>query len=330
MSTLRTLSLILSIISAASIGWSSHAGLPRSAAADPPSADGRLGGTRASFDRAYADEQPEVTGSGTLFSFDDLGLFLINFQSRTVAVQPTDVAAVIIVSSPRDPATAASDPDDHDWTMDEATATALRFLPTDARISVDGTPTASQASQPTCRSDLLARTDFGAGAGKSGCQVAFIQPTPHTVSFMTLSLTDPDTPFVRQDPCREMSDWARQTGANMADAETLIASIQRLDLTADDASERLGTIADGLMGLADSQRLLVAPPPAARAQLALTTALDAYVTALNLAAGAIDAADDDLLNQAVALVTTARDDYATADDRVLLALRVCSLAEVAT
>lgn len=323
---LQMLSLILSVMSVASIGWSSHAVPPRLGTPTAASVDGRLGGSRATFDEAYADQQPEVTGSGTLFSFDDLGLFLVNFQARTIHSDPKDVAAVIVISAPRDPTRAANEPDRDDWTTDDALATAHRFLPRDATVETDG----DDPAQPGCHSDALAETDFGGGAGNIGCQITFIQPTPDTVSYMTLSLSDPQTTEDRHDPCAEMSEWGQATGANMAEAEKLIASIQDLDLTADDAATQLGDIASGLQRLADAQRELVAPAPAARAQQSLTEALDAYVDALNLAANGIESSDDDLLNQAVALVTTARNDYATADDRVLLALQACSLAEVGT
>ncbi len=335
MPTVQTLLLILTILISASMGWSSHIEGTHAAQIDPSIVDGRLGGDRDSFDAAYADRQPEVTGSGTLFSFDDLGLFLVNFQARTREPAPSDIAAVIVISSPRDPATPADASDAMDWTTSEALETARRFLPTDAVVEPVSRGTApadgaspSRSEQPSCRSEALAETDFGPGSreGRIDCQIAMIQPTPDTVSFLTLSLTSSQLPVVSQDPCAEMETWATATGDHMSDAETLIASIDELDLTATDAPTRLDEIADGLRALADDQRELVAPPPAARAQQALLGALDDYVAALELAADAIAAADNTQLDEAVELATTARDQYLVADDRVLLALRACSLA----
>lgn len=330
MAMTRTLTLILSAIVFGSIGECSHVVVTHSASQPAVNAPGRLGGSRDSFQVAYADRQPEVTGSGTLFTFDELGLFLVNFQGRTREPQPYDIAAVIIISAPRDPGTAAESSDPNDWTMDDALETARQFLPTDALVELDGPVGNNQAPQPTCQSDLITSTDFDTGAGTIGCQVTFIQPTADSVSFLTLSLTDPAVPFVRQDPCAEMTPWAEATGANMTDAEALIASIETLDLTAADASEKLRGIAAGLSEVADRQKASVAPPPAARAQTSLIGALDGYVEALNLAADAITSSDDTLLERAVALVTTARDDYAMADGRVLLALRACSVATPST
>lgn len=322
----RILVLILSTIVFSSIGWSSHASGPRSVAPATVTADGRLGGSRASFDAAYADQQPEVTGSGTLFSSDDLGLFLVNFQGRTITPDPADRAAVIVISAPRDPGAAAETAEPADWTTEEAMTTAGRFLPDDASIEIDEGTGSDQPEQPTCQSDLLSALDLGGGAGSIGCQIAVIQPTPETVSFITLSLTDPEIPAAHQDPCAGIAAWATATGEHMTDAEALIASIEELDLSADDAATELGDIADGLDVIADAQRELDAPPPAVRAQTSLLTALDGYVEALDLAASAITSADDTVLEQSIALATAARNDYATADDRVLLALRACSLA----
>ena len=326
MSMSRMLMTILSAIVFGSIGWSSHTPSPRSVAQTTVSADGRLGGSRASFDAAYADQQPEVTGSGTLFSFDDLGLFLVTFQARTIRADPEDRAAVVVISAPRDPGTAAETADPADLTTEDAIETASRFLPDDASIAFDEGTGSNPPEPPTCQSDLLAALDLGSGAGTIGCQIAFIQPTPKTVSFMTLSLTDPQVPPTHQDPCAEIGPWATATGKHMTDAEALIASIEGLDLTADDAAGGLRDIADGLDVIADAQRELDAPPPAVRAQTSLITALDGYVGALNLAADAITSADDTVLGQAITQVTDARNDYTTADDRVLLALRACSVA----
>ncbi len=325
MSMSRMLMLILSAIVFGSIGWSSHIQVARSVSQSPPVTDGRLGGSRASFDAAYADRRPEVTGSGTLFSFDDLGLFLVSFQSRTIELDPDDRATVIVISAPRDAGTAADAPDAADWTLDDAIATAVRFLPDDASVGFDEPTRSDQAAQPTCQSDLLSALDLG-GDGTVGCQISVIQPTSATVSFITLSLTDPATAPAQADPCAEIGPWASATGEHMTDAEALIASIEDLDLTTDDAAAGLGAIADGLDEIAGAQRELDPPPPAVRAQTSLITALDGYVKALNLAADAITSADDMLLEQAVTLVTDARNDYATADDRVLLALRACSVA----
>ena len=326
MAVSRILVLILSTIVVGSIGWSSHAPEPRSVTPTTVTADGRLGGSRASFDAAYADQRPEVTGSGTLFSFDDLGLFLVNFQGRTITPDPTDRAAVIVISAPRDPGTAAEMADPADWTTEEAMTTASRFLPDDASIEIDGGTGSDQPDEPTCQSDLLSALDLGADAGSIGCQIAVIQPTPATVSFITLSLTAPEIPVAVQDPCSGIGAWATATGKHMMDAEALIASIEELDLSADDAATALGDIADGLEAIADAQRETDAPPPAVRAQTSLISALDGYVEALDLAADAITSADDAVLEQSIALATAARNDYATADDRVLLALQACSVA----
>lgn len=334
MSLCRRLLTILITITGTSIGLFSYISVPLPASAGTIDTSGRLGGDRASFDLAYADQQPVVTGSGTLFSFDDLGLFLVNFQARTLEPAPTDIAAVIVISSPRDASLAADTPDRSDWTTDEALETALRFLPSDAVV---GAPDATPAATPTggdesgtasCQSDVLAVTDYGPGfaSGEIGCQVALIQPTADTVSYLTLSLTLPGTASPQPDPCAGMSDWATTTGEHLTTAETLIASIDALDLTSVDAPAQLGEIADDLRDVAERQRELTAPPPAARAQLALTTALDDYAAALEQAATAIATADNTLLGQAVDLVSGARDGYVTADDRVLLALRACSLA----
>lgn len=326
MSMSRMLTLILSAIVFGSIGWSSHAPAPRSVAQTTGLTDGRLGGSRASFDTTYADQRPEVTGSGTLFSFDDLGLFLVTFQARTISSDPEDRAAVIVISAPREPGTAAEASDPADWTTEDAIATASRFLPDDASIEFEELTGPDHSEQPACQSDLLETLDLGTGAGTIGCQIAFIQPTAGTVSFITLSLTDSAIPPVHQDPCAEIGAWATATGEHMTDAEALIASIEELDLTTDDAATELGDIANGLDTIADAQRELNAPPPAVRAQTSLVMALDGYVDALNLATEAIRSADDPVLEQAITLVTDARNDYATADDRVLLALRACSVA----
>ena len=330
MAMTRMFTLILSAILIASIGEYSHVGATHSASQPTVDASGRLGGSRDSFQVAYADRHPEVTGSGTLFTFDDLGLFLVSFQGRTREPQPYDIAAVIIISAPRDPGTAAESSDANDWTMDEAQEIARHFLPTDALVELNGTPGTDQPPQPTCQSDLITSTDFGSGAGSIGCQVTFIQPTAESVSFLTLSLTDPKAPSVRQDPCAEMTAWVAATGGNMTDAEALIASIETLDLTMDDAGEKLRGIAIELGDLADRQTALVTPPPAARAQTSLIGALHGYVEALNLAADAIASGDDTVLERATALVTTARDDYETADDQMLVALRACSIATPST
>ena len=326
MSMSRMLMTILSVIVFGSIGWSSHSPAPRSVSQTTANTDGRLGGSRASFDAAYADQQPEVTGSGTLFSFDDLGLFLVSFQARTIEDDPQDRATVIVISAPRDVGTAAETADPADWTREDAIVTASRFLPDDASVEFPERAGSDPSEQPTCRSGVLSALDPGSGPGRIGCQIAFIQPTDETVSFMTLSLADPETAPTHQDPCTGIGPWATATGANMTGAETLIASIEDLDLTAADAAADLTDIAANLVVIADAQRELDPPPPAVRAQTSLISALDGYVEALDLAADAIASADDSLLEQAVALVTDARNDYATADDRVLLALRACSVA----
>lgn len=305
--------------------------------------DGRLGGTRASFDLAYAGVPVEDTGSGTIFRFEGLGLFLVNFQSRSSDLAADDLAAVITISAPREPGLPADVASPVDWTVEESLEVARRFLPDDVDLSTTGgttatagpsepgtavasTPRPDEAFPVSCSSATLTGMDFGTGSGAVDCRVALLQPTPASVSFLTLSLGRDEPTVERFDPCEGITDWLATTEETLATVASLVASIQDLDLEAPTASADLTAIADDLREAGDTQAALMTPSPAGRTQAAILDAIGLYVAAIDSAARAIADADDDLLAGAVTQLADATTRYEEAGDLLAIALDTCALS----
>src|SRR5262245_57750767 len=156
--------------------------------------DARLGGTRASFAAAFGPPVVENEVNGSRYDVPGFGLVLAQFrQKRKGKLAPDERATVVTLRSPRPEETPATTPDRRDWTIDQAFQVVVRFLPTDVALEGPATPEATDAARQgvarSCHSDALAAV-FPGEPGNGACQIAFLMPTPVTVSYVTLILGD--------------------------------------------------------------------------------------------------------------------------------------------
>jgi hypothetical protein len=153
--------------------------------------DGRLGGSYASFVELYGPPVDVIPAAvGAVFDHPDYGLLAVEFWYEagpdrvTGEYESADRALVIVLRAPRDAERSATEPDDGDWTIDEAIDHSRAFLPTDVTLD-DATQTAEQTLTIPCDSAALA--DAYERRGDSGCQIGFVTSTEGTVSFIALT-----------------------------------------------------------------------------------------------------------------------------------------------
>ena len=293
---------------------------------NPDAVAARLGGTRTTFEAVYGAPVLDDVGSGSSYDVAGYGLVLVSFLASANAPLPDDVAVVIVLRSPRPDDAPATEPNERDWSLDEARDASERFLPRDAEL--EDTPQAADHDRErvvsACRSQALAilypnEEELGA------CRVTFLTPTASTVSFVTLALGGSASADVEPDPCAGMTDWAPQTGRRMAAAATTLDEIAGLDGGDPAAPERLREAAAYFTAMAQEQSERGAPVAAAEANAVLIEAFTAYASAIELAATGLAASDDATLAEAADLITEANALFQDADRLVLSALSACDL-----
>ena len=286
----------------------------------------RLGGTRTTFEAVYGAPVLDDVGSGSSYDVAGYGLVLVSFLAPANAPLPDDVAVVIVLRSPRPDDAPATEPNERDWSLDEARDASERFLPRDAKLAE--TPQAVDRERGrvvgACRSQSLAVL-YPNEAEPGACRVTFLTPTASTVSFVTLALGGSASSDVEPDPCAGMTDWAPQTGRRMAAAASTLDGIAELDAGDPETPERLREAASTFATLAQEQSESGAPAAAAEANSVLIEAFTAYASAIELAATGLASSDDATLAEAADLIAEANAQFQDADRLVLSALSACDL-----
>lgn len=307
--------------------------LPRTAvasAADAATA-GRLGGTRASFAAAFGPPVVENTVNGAIYDVPGFGLVLAQFQQQEKGkVAPDERATVVTLRSPRPEGTPATTPDNHDWTIDQAFQVAARFLPTDVILEGPATATpapvdaARQGIERSCASDALAAA-FPNEPGQGACQIAFLMPTPVTVSYVTLVLGDDDDPAAGANSCDDVQTWGEATGGRMESALATLADVATIDEHDPNAVAQLRDLATRFTALSTAQSAAAVPRAARQANAQLVAAFDGFAGAIAAAATGLETGDQDTLAKAVADLDAARVLFDAANALVLSVLQRCGL-----
>jgi hypothetical protein len=291
----------------------------------------RLGGTRASFVAAFGDPIGDNEASGSRYDVPGFGLVLVQYlQQENAVLAPEDRATVVTLRSPRPDATAATTPDDADWSIDQAFQAVTRFLPADVALAGPATPEATAADgqglERSCHSDALAAV-FPNEPAPGACQIAFLMPTSVTVSYVTLVLGDDGADGGTADRCAGMRAWGQETGARMQSALETLAEIAAIADDDPSAAAQLRTAAARFADLAAAQA--AAPPPraATRASEQLVAAFDGFAVATEAAAAGVEANDRDAVGRAVADLEAAQALFDAANALVLSVLQRCDLAD---
>lgn len=152
---------------------------------------GRLGGTREGFVEAYGDPTLYLGPDLVSFETEDGGQALVVF-ARDRAVQ-----VVLLPGRPEDKP--STEPDPADWSLDEASAVAQRFLPADAEVDeTRSAPLDGGSVVVGCSTALNAAleeppTDTCPGPS-AAFGVRYTMPTEETVSAVTIALRDASSP----------------------------------------------------------------------------------------------------------------------------------------
>jgi hypothetical protein len=308
-------------------------GSPHRAAAVPAAADAataaRLGGTRASFAAAFGPPVVENEVNGSRYDVPGFGLVLIQFRQKTKGkLAPDERATVVTLRSPRPDQTPATTPDGHDWSIDQAFQVLVRFLPTDVALQGPATPAATAAARQgiarSCHSDALAAV-FPREPGQGACEIAFLMPTPVTVSYATLILgADADSEAIAN-PCADMQGWGEATGARMEAALATLGDVAKIDENDSQAVAQLRNLAARFTDLATTQSTAAVPPAARQANAQLVAAFDGFAGAITGAATGLETGDRDALNRAIADLDAARVHFDAANALVLSVLQRCGL-----
>jgi len=316
----------LALVLGGALGMSTYT----AAAPDEELLAARLGGTRASFAEAFGAPVVENTVNGSRYDVPGLGLVLAQFrQEEKGKMQPDERATVVTLRSPRPEAAAATTPDAHDWTLDQAFQEVLRFLPEDVALegpaTAEATDTARQGSVRSCRSDALAAA-FPDEPGAGPCQIAFLMPTAATVSYVALLLGDEDRDAgALANSCDDMRSWGEATGARMESALTTLADIAQVDENDPNASTQLKALSARFTELSAAQAAAATPRAARKASQQLVAAFDGFAAAIDAAATGLETDDQTVLAQAIADLDAARVLFDAANALVLSVLQRCGL-----
>jgi hypothetical protein len=286
--------------------------------------DGRLGGTLQTFVERFGEPIGANEAAGTVFNADGYGPIFVQVDHVQGTADLDGRARSILTGAPRQPDRPASEPDTSDWTLAEARARALLLLPRDAELSDFVATEAPGQLAATCQSNALEELFGVLTLGQ--CRVTVIQPTPDSVSFVTLSLITGsalDAEWIpAANPCEDALAWIQEAGARLAEARGLLEAVAATDENDPGAVVQLREIAGSFERLLEEQRDGVTPTAAVPANDLIVTALDSYAAAVSAAAAGLETGDADLIqdaiagiekgNDLVALATTAIEETATA------------------
>lgn len=299
---------------------------------EPGALDGRLGGTRASFTEEYGTPLSEDTVNGSRYDVAEFGLVLVSFRQLEREISADDVAAVVVLRSPRPETVPATAEDEADWSLDEAREVAAAFLPADAELGEVGEAEDEELAEGRlavpCESEALAATtpEARSGGDAGACTVTLLAPTDESVSFITLALGDTGVSF-EADPCAGVAEWGVAVGKRLTRANEALETVG--DLAEDDpeTAGRLEEIAATFGALATEQGSVEVPPAAVAANSGLAEAFGAYATAMATAAKGLADGDTGALESASVAVEDARGLYQDANDLVVAAIEGCELTE---
>ena len=306
--------------------------LAAEATPEPGALDGRLGGTRASFTEEYGTPLSEDTVNGSRYDVAEFGLVLVSFRQLAREISPDDVAAVVVLRSPRPETVPATAEDGADWSMDEAREVAAAFLPADAELGESGEAADEELTEGRlavpCESASLATTtpEARSGGEAGACTVTLLAPTDETVSFITLALGDAGVPVVA-DPCAGVAEWVVAVRERLTKANEALEAVSGLAEDDPVTAGRLEEIAATFGALAKEQGSVAVPPAAVAANTGLAEAFGAYATAMATAVRGLTEEDTGPLESASVAVEEARGLYQDANDLVVAAIKGCELIE---
>jgi hypothetical protein len=288
---------------------------------------GRLGGQLQTFVARFGDPVGVNEAAGSVFTAEGYGLIFVQIDHVQGTVDPEGRTRGITASSPRAPDLAATEPDEADWSLDEAIERARSLLPTDVQLS-EFIEAESGELTATCRSDALEELFGVLTLGQ--CRVTLILPTPKTVSFATLSLTagsvdaGPEaTPAVN--PCEGAVDWIKQAGERLEETQGLLEGVTAIDEHDPGSPATLREIAESFRRLAGDQRKSEPPDAAAQANFYLVSALTSYADAVETAAEGLETGDEHLIEEAVGGFEDAGKLVTQATDEIKATGETCSL-----
>lgn len=294
--------------------------------------DGRLGGTLASFLEQYGDPTSGTPSQGADFIVPGYGTVFVQFKLAEDPDRPNRIssqttpespAMIIALSAPRDKARSATAADPNDWSLADVESAVRAFLPTGATMSEIVLDDSETTGSATCQSEAFASAYDGA---PDSCRIAFVLPTPTTVSFVTLVLAQPTTDDAGpSNPCTGLAPWSRDAGARLVTAQATLGELAAVDETSPEAVAQLNDVASRFIELAEAQRSTETPPVAGRVRDLLIEAFLNYADASTAAADAVATGDDAEIDRAVDAIATAESMVSRATGLLQRALTSCGL-----
>jgi hypothetical protein len=160
----------------------------------------RLGGSQKSFEAIWGKgEINQKSSTDTSTEIDYKQITDQPFVEIWARFYKNKSAWTLFVFSPRPGSKLFSEPDPADWTMEQATTIAQRFLPADAKLaatSLHEDPTSGKQTM-RCSSAALKKTfsssvyqAFPSTAPRGDCEVAFTQNAAGTVPYLIVRLAE--------------------------------------------------------------------------------------------------------------------------------------------
>ena len=298
--------------------------LPARVRAEPSAfdLDGRLGGSRASFERIYGSSTQSGIDRG--FVIDGYGLVQVQFGGKA----EDGPAIVITLRSPRPDDLAATKRSKADWSFDEADESIAPFLPQDVVLG-DPEQIGGQSATRACQSETLAGAFGQIESVEGNCRVSYVTPTAETVSYVVLALTadggSPEAMSTPIDTCAGMTAWIQATGDRLAQANAELDAISALANDDPDIPDRLNSAAQTLNQLTDEQREAPAPDSAATANYYFIRGLKGYADALTGAYEAVTKNDRQLATEAAETYAEAGHSISSGIDEMSAAAADCGL-----
>lgn len=281
--------------------------------------DGRLGGTRQSFEARYG--MPIGMGPSGI-QYRVAGYGLVALQTELTGGAAARVL-IIILRSPRPATVPATTSNPADWSLAKARELALRFLPADVTLGAERQTDANDRAA-SCTSAALGVVFGPAG---NACQIGFVMPTPRTVSFVTLTLGTGGaaTAVANVLPCAGLAPWAQATGKRLQTAARLLTAVGKLNETDPTAPANLRQMSDQFATLATDQGSGAIPAAANATNGQLVAAFGRYRDALALSATGLEQHDRQAEERAAAMIADANAAVADASERLQAVLFQCGV-----
>jgi hypothetical protein len=284
--------------------------------------EGKLGGSLASFDTQFERTDESRAADSISFSGPDQSTVFVQFTGGKIP-KPADLAYFVMIRAPRPSDLPALVQSDGDWTIVDAQAIALIFLPPDADIDEFHSAN-EQEIEAACTSDLLAEA---LGASDNGaCQIRLLLTGENSVSYVTVTATNGDVSASTANPCEGLASWSEATASRLQSAQSILIATSQAIQADPWAPQRLRQFSSSLELLADDQANSNPPLSVEWPSDLLTGAFNAYASAMKLVSAGLVSKDSGKITSAVDTINGANADIDHAKSLLEPPLSSCGLS----